>query len=191
MRTATVAPGAVLIGIGLTVLGVLSASVSNVMQATRALRARPIVAMLAWGMFYGTLANALFALVLYGPPVVEYRGSATGSASSISACSPRRSAFTFYFGILRAVGARARGLFEPARADHRHGLLDRFRRIIAGRRWPSPAARWRCRPVHRAPPRGGGKPDLQRSQLSWQRTRVRRPARTKAPARCRARPLPT
>jgi drug/metabolite transporter (DMT)-like permease len=103
IRTATVAPGAVLIGIGLTLLGVLSASVSNVMQASEKLRARPIVTMLAWGMFYGTLANALFAIILYGEPVVEYRmGYWVGLiylglfASALS--------FALYFKILREVG---------------------------------------------------------------------------------------
>ncbi len=103
IRQAAVAPGSVLIGIGLTLLGVLAASVSNVMQGTQKLRARPIAAMIAWGMFYGTIANALFALTIYGPPVVEYRlGYWLGLvylglfASAV--------AFTFYFRILREVG---------------------------------------------------------------------------------------
>ena len=103
VRTAAAAPGAVLIGIGLTILGVLSASVSNVMQATQRLRSRPIASMIAWGMFYGTLANGIFAFGLYGAPVLEYRvGYWLGLfylgliASSL--------AFTFYFRILREVG---------------------------------------------------------------------------------------
>jgi drug/metabolite transporter (DMT)-like permease len=103
IREATVAPGAVLIGIGLTVLGVLSASISNVMQGMQKLRARPIVAMIAWGMFYGTLANALFALAIYGPPTIEYRlGYWLGLVYLGLFASAL--AFTFYFGILREVG---------------------------------------------------------------------------------------
>jgi drug/metabolite transporter (DMT)-like permease len=103
IRTAAVAPGAVLIGIGLTMLGVLSASVSNVMQATEKLRARPIVTMLAWGMFYGTLANAVFAAILYGPPVVEYRiGYWIGLIYLALFASAL--AFALYFKILREVG---------------------------------------------------------------------------------------
>jgi drug/metabolite transporter (DMT)-like permease len=73
------------------------------MQGTEALRARPISSMIAWGMFYGTVANALCAVLVYGPPVFEYRlGYWLGLiylglfASAL--------AFTFYFGILRAVG---------------------------------------------------------------------------------------
>ena len=103
VRTAAAAPGTVLIGIGLTILGVLSASVSNVMQATERLRSRPIASMIAWGMFYGTAANAVFAFAVYGAPVIEYRiGYWVGLfylglfASAL--------AFTFYFAILREVG---------------------------------------------------------------------------------------
>ena len=103
VRTAAAAPGTVLIGIGLTILGVLSASVSNVLQATERLRSRPIASMIAWGMFYGTAANAVFAFALYGAPVIEYRiGYLVGLfylglfASAL--------AFTFYFAILREVG---------------------------------------------------------------------------------------
>jgi drug/metabolite transporter (DMT)-like permease len=100
---AAAAPGAVLIGIGFTILGVLSASASNVMQGTERLRSRPIVSMLAWGMFYGTAANAIFALAVYGAPVVEYRiGYWLGLAYLGLFASAL--AFTFYFGILREVG---------------------------------------------------------------------------------------
>lgn len=96
-------PGAVAIGIGLTLLAVLAASAANVMQATAPLRARPIAAMLAWGMFYGAIVNALLAVALSGAPVFEARlGYWLGLfylglfASALS--------FTFYFGIIRAVG---------------------------------------------------------------------------------------
>jgi drug/metabolite transporter (DMT)-like permease len=102
-RQSAAEPRAVAIGIGLTLLGVLAASVSNVMQASASLKARPIASMLAWGMFYGTVANALFAGIAYGPPVFEARiGYWIGLiylglfASAV--------AFTFYMGIIRAVG---------------------------------------------------------------------------------------
>ena len=103
LREAAVAPKAVLIGIGLTLLGVLSASVSDVMQGMRKLRERPIVAMLAWGMLYGTIANALFAGLLFGPPVVEYRAGYWAGLVYLGLIASAL-AFTFYFGILREVG---------------------------------------------------------------------------------------
>ena len=103
VRHSAASPEAVMIGIGLTFLGVLSASVANVMQGMERLRSRSIPVMLAWGMFYGTIANALFAIIFYGPPVVEYRlGYWLGLVYLGLFASAL--AFTFYFGILRAVG---------------------------------------------------------------------------------------
>jgi drug/metabolite transporter (DMT)-like permease len=103
IRHSEVPPRAVAIGIGLTMLGVLSASVSNVMQASARLRARPIASMLAWGMFYGTVANALFGWLAYGPPVFEARlGYWIGLVYLGLFASAL--AFTFYMGIIRAVG---------------------------------------------------------------------------------------
>jgi drug/metabolite transporter (DMT)-like permease len=74
-----------------------------VLQGTQKLRARPIVSMLAWGMFYGTIVNALLALVLYGQPVVEYRAGYWAGLIYLGLFASAL-AFTFYFGILREVG---------------------------------------------------------------------------------------
>ena len=103
MRHGAAPPRDVAIGIGLTVLGVLSASLANVLQATERLRARPIETMLAWGMLYGTIANAVFAHSLHGAPVIEYRlGYWIGLVYLGLFASAL--AFTFYMGIIRAVG---------------------------------------------------------------------------------------
>ncbi len=132
IRAAAVAPGAVLIGIGLTLLGVLSASASNVLQGTERLRARPIISMLAWGMFYGTAANALFAFVLFGPPVIEYRiGYWVGLVYLGLFASAL--AFALYFGILREVG--------PGRAAYSSLVVPiiamAFSTAFEGYRWSS------------------------------------------------------
>ncbi len=103
VRAAAAAPGAVLIGIGLTLLGVLSASVSNVLQATERVRAQPVASMVAWGMFYGTAANAVFALLVAGAPVVEYRASYWLGLLYLGLFASAL-AFTFYFRIIREVG---------------------------------------------------------------------------------------
>ena len=103
MRGSEAAPREVLIGIGLTILGVLSASVANIMQATQRLRERPIASMLAWGMTYGVAANALFALLVYGPPVVETRAAYWAGLVYLGLFASAL-AFTFYFGIIRAIG---------------------------------------------------------------------------------------
>jgi drug/metabolite transporter (DMT)-like permease len=141
VRQSEATPEAVAAGIGLTLLGVLSASVSNVMQAGEKLRNRPIAAMIAWGMFYGTVANALFGFVVYGPPVFEARlGYWLGLiylglfASAL--------AFTFYFRILRAVGPGRPHI--PACSFQSSPWRCRPRsRIITGHGWRSRAGCWR------------------------------------------------
>jgi drug/metabolite transporter (DMT)-like permease len=103
-RNATLGTGAVVAGAALTLAGVLSASVANVMQATPTGRAQQVIPMLAWAMLWGTLANALFALATVGTPVVDLRPAYLlgvlylGIAGSVIC-------FPLYFGIIRNVGA--------------------------------------------------------------------------------------
>lgn len=103
MRHSPAGPKDVLLGIALTVAGVLAASASNVMQASERLRARPVAAMLAWGMFYGVLANALTAWLLFGPPTVELRAGYWAGLLYLGLLASAL-AFTLYFGIVRAMG---------------------------------------------------------------------------------------
>ena len=103
MRASDATPREVLIGIGLTLLGVLSASVANVMQAAERMRSRPIAAMLAWGMFYGVIANAITAWILYGPPTAEARFGYWAGLVYLGLFASAI-AFTFYFGLLRTIG---------------------------------------------------------------------------------------
>lgn len=103
MRTSTAGPADVLLGIGLTILGVLSASVANIMQASERLKRRPIASMLAWGMVYGVIANALFAFVVYGAPVIEYRATYWLGLLWLGLFASAL-AFFLYFGIIREIG---------------------------------------------------------------------------------------
>ncbi|MFN3944171.1 MAG: DMT family transporter [Allosphingosinicella sp.] len=103
MRISEVAPGAVLAGIGLTVLGVLAASAANVMQLARELRSRPIASILAWAMSYGVLFNALVAWGTHGPPVFEARIGYWAGLVYLGLFASAL-AFSYYFRIIRAVG---------------------------------------------------------------------------------------
>jgi drug/metabolite transporter (DMT)-like permease len=114
LRASAAAPHEVLIGIGLTLLGVLSASVSNVMQGSERLRRRPIAAMLAWGMVYGVIADALFAWALYGPPTIETRPLYWAGLLYLGVIASAL-AFSLYFAILRIIG--------PARAAYSSLLI--------------------------------------------------------------------
>ncbi|ARS29537.1 DMT family transporter [Sphingomonas sp. KC8] len=100
---------AVALGIGFTLLGVLSASTANVVQGAEAAKRQPMVAVLAWGMALGALANALLGFVTVGPPSFDSRPEYTAGILYLGVIG---SALTFplYFGVVRAIG--------PARAAY-------------------------------------------------------------------------
>jgi drug/metabolite transporter (DMT)-like permease len=113
-RSSAAAPGNVAAGIGLTLLAILAASVSNVMQASERLRRRPVAAMLAWGIFYGALADILVAWLLFGPPSVETRIGYWVSLLYL-ALAASALAFACYFHVIRMIG--------PARAAYSSVLI--------------------------------------------------------------------
>ena len=106
--------GPVLAGVGCTLLGVLAASVSNVMQASERLRRRPIAAMLAWGMAYGVAVNAAAAFLLYGPPTFE-RSPVYWAGLLYLGLLASALAFALYFDLIRRIG--------PARASYTSVLV--------------------------------------------------------------------
>ena len=92
------------IGIVFTVGGILAASIANVLQATDGPKAYPILSLLAWAMFWGMCANALFASATAGPPVFDPRPSYIAGILYLGVIG---SAVTFplYFGMIREIGA--------------------------------------------------------------------------------------
>lgn len=102
-RAAALGPSAVVAGTALTLAGVLSASIANVMQGTALARAQSMVVMIAWAMLFGALGDAAFAWITTGPPVVEPRLSYFAGLLYLGVVA---SAVTFplYFGVIRAVG---------------------------------------------------------------------------------------
>lgn len=103
-----------LIGIGFTLLGVLSASTSNVMQATERARQLPMTAMLGWSMLWGTLFNASFAWASVGAPVVEWRLGYWLGVGYLGIVASAL-AFSLYFRTIRDIG--------PARAAYSSVLI--------------------------------------------------------------------
>lgn len=102
-RAAALGPAAVVTGTMLTLAGVLSASVANVMQGSRIARAQSMTTMLAWAMLFGTLGNAAFAWMTAGPPSIEPTAAYVGGVLYLGVIA---SAVTFplYFNIIREVG---------------------------------------------------------------------------------------
>ena len=130
IRTSEATPDAVALGIIFSLVAVLAASAANVMQLSEALRARPIVPLLAWAMLYGALLDGAYALAFQGPPVVESRiGYWVGLfylgivASAV--------AFALYYRVIRAVG--------PAQAAYSSVLIPILAMAIStvaeGYRW--------------------------------------------------------
>ncbi|MDT9599311.1 DMT family transporter [Sphingosinicella rhizophila] len=135
MRGSNAASSEVVLGIGLTILGVLSASAANVMQASESLRRRPIAAMLAWGMTYGVIANVVTAWLFYGPPSIEYRLGYWVGLLYLGLLASAL-AFTFYFSLIRKIG--------PAKAAYSSVLVPviamTLSTLFEGYRWSTLAA---------------------------------------------------
>jgi drug/metabolite transporter (DMT)-like permease len=102
-RMAPVGGAAVLTGIGLTMGGVLCASVSNVVQASKRVSAYPVITMLAWAMLWGALGNAAFAWITTGPPVIETRAAYLGGVAYLGLIGSVVT-FPLYFGLIREIG---------------------------------------------------------------------------------------
>ncbi len=95
-------------GLALVVSAVISASLSNVLQATSLARRLPAEATLAMSMLYGALMNAVYAAATNGPPVFDsspnywlgliYLGTAASAG-----------AFLIYYALIRRMGAPIAG----------------------------------------------------------------------------------
>ncbi|MBX7482341.1 DMT family transporter [Qipengyuania qiaonensis] len=94
----------VLLGAGLTVCGIVSASAANITQAMEGAKKQPFLALLAWAMTAGVVINSAFALATSGLPQFDPRPSYTlgilylGLAGSVVT-------FPLYYGLVRKVGA--------------------------------------------------------------------------------------
>jgi drug/metabolite transporter (DMT)-like permease len=102
-RAAPVSSEAVLIGAGLTMGAVLCASISNVMQALPSISRFPTITVLAWSMLFGTLANAGYALLVEGPPVIDPRPEYLLGVAYLGIVGSVVT-FPLYFGLIRSIG---------------------------------------------------------------------------------------
>lgn len=93
----------VAVGIGLTFIGMLGASIANVTQARPEIRRYPLFAMLAWSMAAGALIDGLIAFVVAGPPVFT---ASPGYWLGVLYLSLIGSVLTFslYYPVVRIIG---------------------------------------------------------------------------------------
>lgn len=130
IRRDPLASGEVWLGIGLTLLGVLSASVANVMQATGTARAYPMATLLGWAMLLGAAMDGVFAWVTAGPPVFDPRPTYIAGVLYLGIVGSAVS-FPLYFGVLRAIG--------PAKAAYSSVIIPVLAMLLStlfeGYRW--------------------------------------------------------
>ncbi len=122
--------GKVLLGVVLTVGGIMGASIANVIQASEAARRVPMLSTLAWAMLLGAAVDAVISLALYGPPQFEPRW---GYAAGIAYLALMGSVVTFplYFRLVRELG--------PGRAAYNSVLVPivamTLSTLFEGYRW--------------------------------------------------------
>ena len=113
---------ATLIGVGLTLLGVLSASASNLMQATERAKLYPMASVLGWGMLWGAGINAIIAFSTTGAPVLDMRWAYFGGIAYLGIIASAI-AFTLYFGVIRQIG--------PAKAAYSSVIIPIIAMLIS------------------------------------------------------------
>jgi drug/metabolite transporter (DMT)-like permease len=96
-------------GIGLTLAGMLGASIANVVQARPEIRRFPLFAMLAWSMAAGAIIDGLIALAMTGPPVFDPRPAYWLGVLYLALFASVLT-FSLYYPVVRRIG--------PAKASY-------------------------------------------------------------------------
>lgn len=127
--------GNVPLGVALTLCGILSASIANVIQANETGRALPLASLLAWAMLYGTGIDIVVAWATAGPPVFPTSG-AFWAGTAYLAIAGSVITFPLYYGIVRSIG--------PGRAAYNGVLVVVIAMLIStfveGYAWSAMAA---------------------------------------------------
>jgi drug/metabolite transporter (DMT)-like permease len=135
IRRDPAASGEVYLGIGLTLLGVLSASIANVMQATQTAKRWPMIPILGWAMLFGAAMDGAFAFATVGPPVIDLRPAYIAGVLYLGIVASAV-AFPLYFGVLRVIG--------PAKAAYSSVIIPVLAMLLStlfeGYRWSLLAA---------------------------------------------------
>jgi drug/metabolite transporter (DMT)-like permease len=129
LRSASGSRADTLAGIGFTVLGLISASSSNVYQAREHVRRHHLASLLAWSMAFGALIDAIFAWAASGPPRFDPHPAYWGGLLYL-ACAASALAFSLYFPVVRKIGpakAAYSSVLVPIIAMGFSTVLERYR----------------------------------------------------------------
>ena len=94
---------AIFVGIGYTLLGMVSASSANVMQARGEIRHLPLFSLLAWSMAAGAVIDAAVAFLFAGPPTVDLRPSYWAGLLYLALAASVLT-FSLYYPVVRKIG---------------------------------------------------------------------------------------
>ena len=123
-------PANIVAGIGLTLFGMLGASLANVLQARPEFRRFPLFGLLAWSMAAGAVIDGMFAFAMHGPPTFDPR---PGYWLGLLYLALPASVLTFslYYPVVRKIG--------PAKAAYSSVLVPiiamGFSTWLEGYRW--------------------------------------------------------
>jgi drug/metabolite transporter (DMT)-like permease len=95
--------GQIAAGIGLTLFGMLGASVANVVQARPEVRRFPLYAILAWSMAAGALIDGAIAVIMTGPPVFDPRPAYWLGVFYLALLASVLT-FSLYYPVVRRIG---------------------------------------------------------------------------------------
>jgi drug/metabolite transporter (DMT)-like permease len=102
-RAAPIGGTEIVIGLGLTLGGVMCASASNVMQVLPHLARFPTVTILAWSMLWGATADAALAFAVHGPPVIDLHPAYLGGVLYLAIIGSVVT-FPLYFQLIKEIG---------------------------------------------------------------------------------------
>ena len=122
--------GQITVGIGLTLVGMLGASIANVVQARPEIRHYPLFGLLAWSMAAGALIDGIIAFVMTGSPVFDPR-PAYWAGLFYLALAASVLTFSLYYPVVRRIG--------PAKAAYSSVIVPiiamGFSTWLEGYRW--------------------------------------------------------
>lgn len=121
--------GAVGLGIVMALVGLFSASIANVAQASATVRDTPGVPFLAWALTIGAVGDAVFAWIVSGPPVIDPRPQYLAGIAYLGIVGSVVT-FPLYLGLIRDLGpgkAAYNGVAVPVVAMALSTLFEGFR----------------------------------------------------------------